>query len=76
MPVKMTVRTAQVRFDNLYDEVVGNQRVVIICRPGKPSVALISADELSVINETLHLLGSAKNVERLLQALRRARSTA
>ncbi len=37
-------------------------------------VALISADELESLLETAHLLRSAKNAERLLTALARARS--
>jgi antitoxin YefM len=47
---------------------------VIISRKGRHDVALISADELSGLLETLHLLRSPKNAERLLTALDRAKS--
>jgi antitoxin YefM len=54
--------------------VAENQRIVIIRRRGKRDVALISAGELSGIKETVHLLGSPKNAERLLTALNRAKT--
>ena len=60
--------------DELCDE-VQDQGVVIIRRPGKPNIALIFAKELSGLKETLHLLSSPKNAERLLAAMHRARST-
>lgn len=47
---------------------------MIISRKGRHDVALISADELSGMVETLHLLRSPKNAERLLTALDRAKS--
>ena len=47
---------------------------MIISRKGRHDVALISADELSGMLETLHLLRSPKNAERLLTALDRAKS--
>jgi antitoxin YefM len=53
---------------------INNQEVIIIKRRGTEDVALISADELSGLLETSHLLRSPKNVKRLLQALERARS--
>jgi antitoxin YefM len=58
----------------LWDEVTNNQEIVIIKRRGTEDVALISASELSSLLETSHLLRSPKNAERLLQALKRARS--
>jgi antitoxin YefM len=58
----------------LWDEVTNNQEIVIIKRRGTEDVALISASELSSLLETSHLLRSPKNVERLLHALKRART--
>jgi antitoxin YefM len=46
--------------------------VVIIYRRGEADVALVSADELTALIETAHLLRSPKNAERLLSALGRA----
>ena len=56
----------------LCDQVTTNREVVIIQRRGADDVALISADELTGILETAHLLHSPQNAERLLTALRRA----
>jgi len=47
--------------------------VVIIQRRGGKEVAMISADELTGLLETAHLLRSPNNVRRLLSALDRVR---
>ena len=74
MPIQTTYTNARSQFAKLWNEVIDNQEVVIIKRRGTEDVALISADELSSLLETSHLLKSPKNVKRLLQALERARS--
>ena len=74
MPIQTTYTNARSQFAKLWDEVINNQEVIIIKRRGTEDVALISADELSSLLETSHLLRSPKNVKRLLQALERARS--
>jgi antitoxin YefM len=74
MPIQTTYTNARSHFAKLWDEVINNQEVIIIKRRGTEDVALISADELSGLLETSHLLRSPKNVKRLLQALERARS--
>ena len=74
MPIQTTYTNARSQFAKLWDEVINNQEVVIIKRRGVDDVALISADELSSLLETSHLLRSPKNVKRLLHALERARS--
>ena len=74
MPIQTTYTNARSQFAKLWDEVINNQEVIIIKRRGTEDVALISADELSGLLETSHLLRSPKNVKRLLQAMERARS--
>ena len=74
MPIQTTYTNARSQFAKLWDEVINNQEVIIIKRRGTEDVALISADELSSLLETSHLLRSPKNVKRLLQAMERARS--
>jgi len=74
MPIQTTYSNARANLAKLCDEVVDNQRVVIISRRGRHDVALISADELSGLLETVHLLRSPKNAERLLTALNRAKA--
>jgi antitoxin YefM len=74
MPIQTTYTTARANLAKLCDEVAENQRVVIISRRGRHDVALVSATELSGLLETVHLLRSPKNAERLLTALQRAKS--
>jgi antitoxin YefM len=72
--VTTTYSHARASLGKLCDDVVKDQRVVVIRRRGKASVALISDSELSSLMETLHLLGSPKNTERLLRAMQRVKS--
>ena len=74
MAIQTTYTAARANLAKLCDEVTENRRIVIISRKGRHDVALISADELSGMLETLHLLRSPKNAERLLTALDRAKS--
>ena len=72
MAIQTTYTHARSRLASLIDEVTKNREVVIIQRRGSEDVAMISADELTGILETAHLLRSPKNAERLLTALERA----
>ena len=74
MAIQTTYSNARANLAKLCDEVVDNQRIVIISRRGRHDVALISADELAGLLETVHLLRSPKNADRLLTALERART--
>ena len=73
MPIQTTYSSARANLAKLCDEVVDNQRVVIISRRGRHDVALISADELKGLLETVHLFRSPKNAQRLLTAMNRAK---
>ena len=72
MPIQTTYTRARANLAKLCDEVAKNQEIVIINRRGSHDVALVSAEELSSLMETAHLLRSPKNMERLLTALNRA----
>jgi antitoxin YefM len=74
MPIQTTYTSARANLAKLCDEVSKNQEIVIINRRGSNDVALVSAEELSSLMETAHLLRSPKNAERLLTALNRARA--
>ena len=76
MTTKMTYARARAEFAKLCRQVAENREIVVIARPSGEDVALISADELSSLLETAHLLRSPKNAERLLAALEQARSGA
>jgi len=68
-----TYTQARAQLASLCDRVTSDRDVVIIKRRGAKDVALISAEELSSITETAHLLRSPRNAARLLKALGRAR---
>lgn len=74
MPIQTTYTNARANLAKLFDEVAQNREIVFINRRGSQDVALVSADELTSLMETAHLLRSPKNVERLLTALTRAKS--
>jgi antitoxin YefM len=74
MPIQTTYTSARANLAKLCDEVAKNQEIVIINRRGSDDVALVSAEELSSLMETAHLLRSPRNVQRLVTALTRAKS--
>jgi antitoxin YefM len=51
------------------EKVVADRDVVVVTRRGHPDVAMLPADELSSLLETVHVLRSPKNAERLFDAL-------
>lgn len=73
MTIQTTYTRARARFAALLDEVTEQRDVVIIRRRGAEDVALIAADELAGLLETVHLLRSPANAERLLSAIERMR---
>ena len=74
METQVTYTQARANLARLCDEVADNREVVVIKRRKGNDVALIAADELASILETLHLLSSPKNRDRLLSALKDARA--
>ena len=72
MVTKTTYSNARQSFRALWDEVISTREPIFITRRGAENVALISADELSSVMETIHLLRSPENARRLLTALNRA----
>ena len=57
----------------LLDRVVNDREIIYIKSQSGENVALIAADELQSLLETMHLLRSPKNAERLLNSISRAR---
>jgi antitoxin YefM len=72
MARETTYTAARANFATLCDRVIHEGESVVIHRRGAEDVALISASELSSLQETAHLLRSPVNAARLRQALRRA----
>jgi antitoxin YefM len=73
MTIQTTYTQARANLAALWDQVTDDREVVVIQRRGAEDVALISADELAGLMETVYLLQSPKNAERLLEALDGAR---
>lgn len=71
--IQTTYTQARAQLATLLDRVTQNREVVIIQRRGEDDVALIAADELTGLLETVQLLRSPVNAERLLTALARTR---
>ena len=57
------------RLARVMDQVVENREVIVVTRRGHPDVALLAADELSSLLETVYLVRSPANAQRLLGAL-------
>ena len=72
MVTQTTYSNARQSLRALCDEVISTREPIFITRRGTENVALISADELNSIMETIHLFRSPENARRLLTALNRA----
>jgi len=67
--VETTYTSLRENLASVMDRVANDREVVIVRRKGDQRVAMISADELSSLLETAHLLRSPKNAQRLLDAI-------
>ena len=72
MVTETTYSNARQSFRALWDEVISTREPIYITRRGAENVALISANELKSMMETVHLFRSPENARRLLTALNRA----
>jgi antitoxin YefM len=70
--LQTTYTDARANLASLLDEVTENQEIVVIRRRKGKNVAMIDAAELQSLVESVHLMRSPKNAERLLAALDRA----
>jgi antitoxin YefM len=74
MTIETTYSQARQNLASLLDRVTNDREIVYVNRRGSESVAMIAADELQSLLETIHLLRSPKNAERLMGAIERARA--
>ncbi len=70
--IAMSYEDVLENFDSVFGRVGDGREVVIIRRPGHEPVALIATAELASLQETVHLLRSRRNAERLFASLARA----
>lgn len=75
MSVRATCSEAKARLAEIWDEVENSREAAILERRGHDTMALLPADELRSLQETVHLLRSPKNAVRLLSALHRSRQS-
>lgn len=75
MTIETTYTAARDQLKTLMDKVVNDREVVLVRRRQGGDVALVAAEELEGLLETVHLLRSPRNAARLLTALERARSS-
>lgn len=72
MSTETTYTNLRQNLASVLDQVVLDQEVVIVRRKSGEDVALVPANELTGLLETVHLLRSPKNAQRLLKAFHRA----
>lgn len=72
MAIETSYSQARARLASLLDRVTDDLEVVVINRRSGKRVALIDADEYESLMETVRLLRSPRNAERLLLALEQA----
>jgi len=72
MTIEISYSQARQKLASLLDNVTQDKEIVIINRRGGEPAALIAADELASLTETVHLLRSPANATRLLEALARS----
>ena len=66
----LSVSETRANLKAVLDRVVADKAPVQIVRPKGEGVVMISQSEWEGMEETLHLLASPKNAERLLEAIR------
>ncbi len=76
MSTQIPYKQAQANLDELCNQVAENRDSVLIERHGGKNVALIAADELSSMEETIYLFGSPANATRLHAAIEQAKAHA
>lgn len=69
-----TYSEARQRLKELMDRVVADRTEVVVTRRKAEPVVVISMSEWNAISETLHLLSTPRNAERLISAIRQLES--
>lgn len=72
--INVTYSRARRNLAALLDQVANEREIAVIKRRGSADVAVVAADELSSLLETVHLLREPANARRLLAALERAKT--
>jgi antitoxin YefM len=71
--IEVSYTEARQRLSDLWDRAIADREPIRLTRRGSSPVVLIAAEEYEGLLETVHLLRSPANAERLIAALERAR---
>ncbi|HEX6660948.1 MAG TPA: type II toxin-antitoxin system prevent-host-death family antitoxin [Sphingomicrobium sp.] len=66
----LTYSDARANLKDLMDRVVADMTQIVVTRQKADPVVMVSLEEWNAILETMHLLSSPKNAERLITAIR------
>ena len=66
----VTYSDARANLKDVMDRVVEDKTEIVVTRQKAEAVVIVSLSEWNSISETLHLLSSPKNAERLRKAIR------
>jgi antitoxin YefM len=72
-PISTSYTDARQNLATLLNRIEQENAIALITRRGHKDIAILPADELTAILESLHLLRSPKNAERLFAALEESR---
>jgi antitoxin YefM len=70
MPTETSYTELRENLASYLDRVVDDREIVVVRRRGARDVAIIAAEELAGMAETVHLLRSPANAKRVLESLR------
>lgn len=76
MSQEITYSQARANLAQILDRVTENRDIITIVRRNRADVALIAADELSSLLESVYLLRSPANAKKLFSAMEWAKSDA
>ncbi|HEY0147567.1 MAG TPA: type II toxin-antitoxin system prevent-host-death family antitoxin [Allosphingosinicella sp.] len=66
----LTYSNARANFKSVLDRVVDDRTQIVITRQKAGAVVLVSLDDWNAMEETLHLLSTPANAERLRKSIR------
>ena len=67
----MTFTAARENFASMYDSVINDAEEMVVTRQGHDPIVVLSLQEYQSMRETMYLLRSPRNAERLLAAVAR-----
>jgi antitoxin YefM len=67
----ITYTTARANLAETMDRVCSKHETIVITRPGRPSVGMLSLEDYRALEETAYLQSTPANAERLLSAIAR-----